>query len=238
MLNNKNKIEFICTKPGLESVEEVIPKPANKFLPDWWKNIPIAKFNDGNVKNCPSFPDFFSSGYVVPMWMDSLIKYEEKTEEWSTQSSTSLDNWTIHPNHQFVDHVSPNVFGVNGNFVFKAVCPWKVITPKGWSVLQLPLFYHFNMEWSVLPGIIDTDVHHQINQQVLYHGNGKEIFIPRGTPFAMYIPFKREKTKLVTRLFNDKDNYKFLIEEMKNNTKFIGSGAYRSMQRERDKKIK
>ena len=232
---NKINIEFISTVKGLEMVEDAIPKPANKFLPEWWKNFPKANFNNGNVRNCPSFPDFFSSGYVVPMWMDSLIKYNKETDEWSASGSSSFENWTVHTNEQFIDYVDARTQGLSGNIVFKAACPWRIITPKGWSVLQLPLFYHFNKEFSVLPGIIDTDIHHQINQQVLYHGNNKDIYIPRGTPLAMYIPFKREKPNMLVRYMTDSDNARFIVDNIKNNTKFIGEGAYRSMQRERDK---
>ncbi len=41
-------------------------------------------------------------------------------------------------------------------------------------------------------GAIRTDVHHEINQQVMVHHRGSFV-LERGTPIAMYIPFKREQ---------------------------------------------
>ncbi len=229
-----DKIEFISIVEGLESVEECLPKPSKSFIPQWFKNAPYKIEETVTVKNCPSFPDYFSQGYVLPMWCDVTLKYENNF--WSWKTPDSLFSWSCHDNDQFLDYVDASFNGIDANFVFKANCPWKIITSPGWSVLQLPLFYHFNKEWSVMPGIIDTDIHHEINQQVLYHGNSKEITIKRGDPFVMYIPFKRsKKIKLETRYQNKKDNNRFNSNSFDILTKFRPNGIYRKKQRERDK---
>jgi hypothetical protein len=230
-----DKIEFISTVEGLESIEECLPRPAKHFIPKWFKDTPN---NAGNiVKICPSFPDYFSQGYIVPMWSDVNLQYN--SDGWAWQ--TPLDNftWDIHGNHQFLDYVDANFKGVSGQFIFKANCPWRVVTPPGWSVLQLPLFYHFNQEWSVLPGIIDTDIHSEINQQVLYHGDGKSIQIKCGDPFVLYIPFKRSnKLKHKIRYQTKKDEKKFKKGKLMINNVFQPNGSYRQMQRKRDNKNK
>ena len=235
--NNEPLIEFVSIVEGLTLIEEIVPKPSNRYLPDWWKETPLTDMSGfPTVKNCPSFPDFFSSGFVIPMWMDSLIKYDEETNVWNTKSSEFVASWDSHPNSQFIDYVKPNLQGKSANFAFKANNPWKIITPKGYSVLQLPMYYHFNKEWSVMPGIIDTDIYHDVNQQMLYHGDGKTIFIERGEPFAMYVPFKRDKFALETRYQTEKDRMKFIKNALDVFTKFVGEGSYRSLQRNRDKK--
>ena len=76
--------------------------------------------------------------------------------------------------------------------VLKALCPWHVKTPKGWSMWQLPMYYDFNPIFEVLPGTIWTDVHHEINQQMMMKRYG-EFVIKRGTPLALYVPFERKK---------------------------------------------
>ena len=45
-----DKIQFISTVEGLESIEECLPRPAKHFIPQWFKDIP----NDYNmtVKVC------------------------------------------------------------------------------------------------------------------------------------------------------------------------------------------
>jgi hypothetical protein len=219
---------------GLESVEECLPKPAKYFIPKWFKDIPNNI--EGTVKVCPSFPDYFSQGYILPMWCDSKI--QSKDGFWSWETSDKRFEWASHGNHQLLDHTDVNFNGVAGKFVFKPNSPWRIITPPGWSVLQLPLFYHFNKEWSVLPGIIDTDIYHETNQQVLYHGNGEPVLIKRGDPFVLYIPFKRsDKLKSEIRYRNEKDQRILNKSLTAISTKFHPNGLYRSLQRKRDKDV-
>ena len=234
IFKKSDKIQFISTVEGLESVEECLPKPAKHFVPKWFKDIPSA--SPMSVKMCPSFPDYFSQGYIIPMWSDVKLKYVKETMQWNWQTTIDKFPWDIHSNNQFIDHTRPTFSGVEGQFVFKAYCPWKIITPPGWSVLQLPLFYHFNQELSIMPGIIDTDIHHDINQQVLYHGDGKEIKINRGDPFVLYIPFKRSnKLKHEIRYQTEKDKKIFEIQKLNILSYFKPNGYYKKLQRQRDK---
>jgi hypothetical protein len=235
-----DKISFISTVDGLESIEECLPKPAKNFIPKWFKDVPleINKLGDTlkTVKGCPSFPDYFSQGYIIPMWSDTFLNYNKENNEWAWKTSIIDFKWEIHPNAQLLDHTNVSFNGAEAHFTFKAVSPWRIITPPGWSVLQLPLFYHFNQEWSVLPGVIDTDIHSQINQQVLYHSDKKEIKINRGDPFVLYIPFKRSnKLKYDVRYQTEKDKKIFKKQDINMFTKFGMHGLYRKLQRERDK---
>jgi hypothetical protein len=227
-----DKIQFISTVEGLESIKECLPKPAKHFIPKWFKDIPNESFR--SVKVCPSFPDYFSQGYIIPMWAD--VKLKNIGEQWSWQTATDVFNWDVHFNDQLIDHKKPSFSGVEGQFVFKALCPWRIITPPGWSVLQLPLFYHFNEEWSVMPGVIDTDIHHEINQQVLYHANGKEITIERGDPFVLYIPFKRSnRLDHIVKYQTEENKKTFQKNSLDIFSRFSPSGYYRERQRKRDK---
>jgi hypothetical protein len=227
-----DKIQFISTVEGLESIEECLPRPAKHFIPQWFKDIPSKDFM--TAKTCPSFPDYFSQGYIVPMWCDAELSCDKDT--WSWKTSYDLITWDIHPNAQFLDYTKTSFNGTDGQFIFKTNCPWRIITPPGWSVLQLPLFYHFNKEWSVLPGVVDTDIHSEINQQVLYHGNGKTIRISRGDPFVLYIPYKRSnKIKSQTRYQTENDKKIIKNQTYNSKTKFVPNGFYKNLQRKRDK---
>jgi hypothetical protein len=229
-----DKIQFISTVEGLESIEECLPRPAKHFIPQWFKDIPNDY--DMTVKVCPSFPDYFSQGYILPMWCDAKLNYEKEGETWSWEVSSNAFPIDSHANKQFLNYTKPSFNGIEGQFVFKAISPWKIITPPGWSVLQLPLFYHFNQDWSVLPGIIDTDIYHETNQQILYHGNGKEVRINLGDPFVLYIPFKRsDKLKHEVKYQTTKESKKFNKISLIMNQSFAPNGAYRKMQRKRDK---
>ena len=227
-----SKIRFVSTVQGLNDIEWAKPKPAKAFVPTWFKNIPSNL--KSTIKDCPAMPDYFSQGYVVPMWMDSELSENKEENVFSTTSSDYLPKWEHHPRGQFLDHVDSSHFGASTDFTFKAICPWLVFTEPGWSVLQLPIFYNFNKEWTVLPGVIDTDIHHEINQQVLYHGTGKNTLISAGEPFALYIPFKRQKTKLETSDIKEKDIKKYKTYPLEYRIKNSPNGVYRKKQRERD----
>lgn len=237
----EEKIEFFCTAEGLETIQECLPKPSKAYIPEWFKNIPANV--DATVRKCPSFPDYFSQGYIIPMWQDVIVRYTQGIDQWGVRAYEIGDQpvtnaFSIHGNEQMINYVSPWLNGVKANFVFKFNSPWRIITPPGWSVLQLPLFYHFNDKFSVLPGVIDSDIAHEINMQVLYHTDDEEVFIERGTPMAMYIPFKREnKLDLEVRYQTPEDERKMKIIKTKMNTKFPFSGVYRQWQRERDKHV-
>ena len=173
-----SNIEFISMMPGLQEIQQCKPKPSKQFVPQWFKDTPnmldqshmldgpgsaqIGSINfpsSFTVKICPSFPDFFSQGYVLPMWCDTELGFNDKTQEFLWKTSNESFAWSIHTNNQFLKWADASLHGDKAKFVFKAECPWRIITPKGWSVLQLPMFYHYNKNFSVLPGIIDTDIH-------------------------------------------------------------------------------
>jgi hypothetical protein len=246
-----SNIEFISTIPGLENIDECRPKPAKHFMPKWFKDVPrtltpeqqhvpgaISGPQVSTVKICPSFPDYFSLGYILPMWCDSKIMYEKETDRWNWNTSADIFKWNIHANSQFLDWSNASLKGSPAQFTFKPDCPWKIITPKGWSVLQLPLFYHFEQNWSALPGIIDTDISHDISQPVLYHGNGQDVLINRGDPFVLYVPFERKsKLDLEIRHQNKKDQKLFQQKAISIASKFQPNGLYRKWQRERDNSL-
>lgn len=224
-------ISFVTWVSGLEAIDEVLPKPSSKFIPKWWKDIPNNKgFNNEtqNIKMCPSFPDYFSQGYIIPMWADTLIKYDKNTGVWSMRCGRSNEfAWEFHPDSQFIDHATPSFLGKDGYTVLKAISPWRIITKPGWSVMQVPLYYHFENKFSVMPGIIHTDIHHDINQQVVVHDKDVEIFIKRGEPFVQYVPFKREESISDVRFMTNEDSDKFKRMLTNLSTKFIGNGAYK-----------
>lgn len=187
----KPKVYWWSTIKGIENTTPILP--AKEFIPDWWKNVErlIDKRYDqkGTVRNCPSFPEYLMQGFVVPLWCDLYLKIEE--DKWEWRSSNQIFNFSSHSNEQFKDFL-PNHIKNKTSIVLKPDCPWYVKTPPGWSVWQLPMTYHYNPIFETLPGIIWSDIHHEINQQILIQEYG-EFMIPRGTPLAMYVPYERNK---------------------------------------------
>ena len=225
-------IKFVCTVPGFEQIEEIQPKPAKKFLPDWWRDMPLKVEEGYTAKVCPSMGDYFSSGYVLPMWIDSQLKHFKDSDLVDFSKTGELPNWSAHSNLQLLDYTDASFLNQKTEYVFKANSPWKIITPPGYSVLQLPMFYEFSKEFTALPGIVDTDTYHELNVQILSHV--ENLFIKRGTPLSVYIPFKRTKYSLNVSAQTKEEEERFKILKYDIMSKFEGSGWYRSMQRKRD----
>mgnify|MGYP001165296669 FL=1 len=188
----KPKIHWWSTIEGVEKVAPIVP--AKEYVPDWWKKVQRMidgnMDNKGTVRNCPSFPEYITQGFVVPLWCDLHVEIEHD-KSWKWRSPDGTFKFSSHNNTQFRDWL-PRHMQDNTSMVVKPNCPWRVKTPPGWSVWQLPMYYHYNPIFETLPGIIWADIHHEINQQMLFRSYG-EFFIPRGTPLAMYVPYERNK---------------------------------------------
>jgi len=228
------EVKFISTVQGLSDIKDLNPKPSKTFIPQWFKDMPYGHMKEGSdhlyglktAKMCPALPETFSQGYVIPMWADTVLKFDSVTGAWTwVNSSSDVFKWDVHLPNQLLEHVPEKVSfnGVSASFIFKAICPWRLVTPPGYSVMQLPMFYHFNKNFSVLPGVIHTDIHHEINQQVLYHGDGKELFIRRGEPFVQYIPYKRLDTTFLVSDATEDETKDFTSKNLDLYTSFEGN---------------
>ncbi len=191
----KPKIKWWSVIDGVESVTPIVP--AKEYIPDWWKRVERmitndgakGKENKGTIRNCPSFPEYLTQGFVVPLWCDLYLQVEDGNFQW--RSPDKNFSFSSHADHQYRNWLPKHVQD-NTSMVLKPACPWRIKTPPGWSVWQLPMTYHYNPIFDVLPGIIWSDIHHEINQQMLIKKYG-EFMIKRGTPLAMYVPYERNK---------------------------------------------
>ncbi|MEL7448252.1 MAG: hypothetical protein AAFN78_03535 [Pseudomonadota bacterium] len=192
--NSDPKIEFFTE---VEALPDIVPIQAGaRSMPAWWKQTPAAapstdpRIEAGTVKVCPAFPDFYSAAYVVPAWCDFIFDFNDGNVRART-SAPDIFSLSFHGAGQFLQH-GPASLREKVVTVMKLNSPWLVRTSPGYSVLQLPMFYEFDPRFSVMPGTIRSDVHHEINQQVMIHVKDSFV-VERGTPLAMYIPFKREQ---------------------------------------------
>lgn len=190
----KPKVEFFTE---VEALPEVVPvEPGSRKMPGWWKETPATAPNTdgrvtpGTVKVCPAFPDFYAVAYVLPAWCDFIFDYNGGKPRART-SAPDLFTLSFHGYEQFLGH-APAAARDSVVTVLKLNCPWFVRTSSGYSVLQLPAFYEFDPRFTVMAGAIRSDVHHSMNQQIMIHRKDSFV-VERGTPLAMYIPFKREE---------------------------------------------
>ena len=235
MFNKKDSdITFISKIPGLTQLEDCLPKPTARYTPEWWKTLKIDETKrtayelyTGNIKHCPSFTDVFTSGYVVPMWMDIYLGYDKETGLSGTKSN-NVTNVGYH-NGAALDLKNYKFLGKETSAFFKAYSPWSIMAKPGISVMILPLFFNFDPDFSVVPGIIDADVINHLSPDIAYHSQNREIFIERGTPMFQVIPFRKEKitfgVKEIDEL-SDKSRKKYYHNVLDHQTKIRGSNFY------------
>jgi hypothetical protein len=177
------------------------PKPANKFIPEWYKKIDSYFENikiptdDGltsaTVKKCIPVFDAITTGYIIT---SSADLYVEKKENGLFYKWSGFDLIQFHPPFQTVGH--PAKINDDENSTPKFMNPWAIETPKGYSVLIIQPM-HREAPFTILPAIVDTDNYKApINFPFVMNDKNWEGLVPAGTPIAQIIPFKREQWKM------------------------------------------
>lgn len=216
-----------------EAVE--LPKPASSFVPDWYKNLESylngskKPTGDGNsaatAKKCMPVFDSITAGYIIALPADVYVSQQETPDgtkqpyfEWS-----SFGLVQFHPAEQAPNHPSRN-----GHMAYpKWINPWAIKTPKGYSTLFVQPF-HRESVFTILPGIVDTDNYSApVNFPFVLNDITFEGMIPKGTPIAQVIPFKRESWEM--QIGGEKELREQITITNKLQTKFFD--RYKSMFR-------
>lgn len=170
------------------------PKSASKLVPDWYKNMESyiggEKKPTGDaattatVKRCMPVFDAITAGYIIEspadVWVS--IRNEQQWFEWSDFGLISF-----HPIEQAPNHPAKKPFAYP-----KWNNPWSIKTPKGYSTLFVQPFHRESI-FTILPGIVDTDQYTpSVNFPFVINDPTFEGLIPKGTPIAQVIPFKRD----------------------------------------------
>jgi hypothetical protein len=201
--------------------KEDYPIPAKLNIPEWYKKLEHTPLNK-TIKGCMPFLDTLTSGYLLKMPQDFYIRHnvDNKNENGkifkdSFQTfglhgqSQILYNKNINLNsginvHQTTQLEGSPLIEKNKNLPFyKILNPWKIKTPKGYSCLFVPPLNNSDDRFSIIPGIVDTDVFElEINFPIVLNGDKYSELkstIKKGTPYVQIIPFKRDSWKMSTK---------------------------------------
>lgn len=189
-------VEFVTALPGMEHL--AAPVPGNRVKPDWFRDAPVDVGQDQEtglpirgMKACPGITDYLAMGYVIPAWADMAITrrlgpegdmYSLKASLPPAEMSTGLFSEML---MQMPTEANESRYAV------KLEAPWLVRTEPGWSCLILPLAYGRDQPFEVMPGILDTDVMHQIHFVARMRFEGTKL-IELGQPLLHLVPFRRE----------------------------------------------
>jgi len=183
-----------------------IPKPSSNFVPQWFKDqklfsngqsdfIKAIKYGGkatGTYKLCVPVTDCLTSGYMFTLPVDiyvintagnnepykPVIKWNVEWSPIDDQPNEALGNYPIPFNH--LPHM------------FRWILDWKIKTPEGYSSMIMHPLHRFDLPFTTLPGIVDTDNHPSTLLLPFFIQDGFEGIIKEGTPIAQLFPFKRE----------------------------------------------
>jgi hypothetical protein len=183
---------------NITNVDIEKPQPAHKFIPQWYKDtesyvggkkIPTTiGMHSGTIKRCMPVFDAMTAGYIITSPADIYvsIKNGEQFFEWASLNLIEFHDIIQAPLHpERKTHSYP-----------KWMNPWAIKTPKGYSTLFVQPFHRESL-FSILPGVVDTDIYTApVNFPMVINDPNFEGFIPKGTPIAQAIPFKRDSWKM------------------------------------------
>jgi hypothetical protein len=193
--------------------EEFKPKPANSFIPDWYKNLlsyigeekkPTGNGNtSATIKRCMPVFDAIAGGYIITTYTDIFVSQKnvvdengissEGTSPWYEWPSFNPLSW--HPVEQAPNHPSKGDMPSGASYP-KWNNPWAIKTPPGYSVLFIQPM-HRDAPFTILPGIVDTDTYTApVNFPFVLNDWKFEGLIPAGTPMVQVIPFKRDSWEM------------------------------------------
>lgn len=174
------------------------PEPAVRQTPDWYKAT--ASYVDGQrvirdgdtphtIKKCVPVFDAMTAGYIIRTYVDVQVTQRDGAPwyEWPSHNAVAF-----HPVTQAALHPSCNEMPYP-----KWNNPWAIRTPRGYSTLFVPPMHNPNGMFTVLPGLVDTDVYHApVNFPFVLNDARWEGIIPAGTPMVQIIPIKRDPWKM------------------------------------------
>jgi hypothetical protein len=194
MIKRAKHIEFGVTDSRLSA-----PVPAKSHIPDWYKKSPlhtdyskelkigsILRQNNKGIKYCMPMLDGLTHGYVAELWCDLQI--------YRTPTGPQI-HWEMDPevlqarDKKGMEHLPIPAGHLDKHFIWKN--PYSIKTPKGYSCLLTHPLNRYDLPFTTMSAIIDSDSYMPPGNYPFYLREDFEGIIPAGTPMFQIIPIKR-----------------------------------------------
>ena len=184
-------IEFLCNQEIFDRYPR--PFPAKELLPNWLKAMPMDRPStsepgaiDGTVKRCPPFLEAMTAGYIIPLPCDCHFAVDARGQ------FTARSQHPLVSSHDYVQYQGAPF---EKKLVLKFRSLWIVRTPPGYSCLFTAPFNRFEIPFTPLSGIVETDTYYnEVNIPTLCHLTpNSSLTLAAGTPIFQVIPFQREE---------------------------------------------
>ena len=194
------QIKFRCL-PELEP-HLLRPVKAASGLPDWLKDMPSSAASDvldgaevRTLKHCAPLLDAMQTGMLFPLACDVQVRAGEFSWDWNLPRNPS-SRQTRSP---IGVHMPEQAEGMPGagdadNFLIKFNNFWTIATPPGVSLLIVHPLNRPDLPFHTFSGIVDCDSYTSgfVHFPARWTDADFAGVLPRGTPVAQAIPFRRE----------------------------------------------
>ncbi len=208
---DESVVEFVTENSLYDAIPE--PVPANKVLPNWYKNLEgkLDKgLNNSTVKRCAPFMEALTAGWIIPLAAEVEVNIDENEMEL---------NWNF--NREVIGkHDIEQVGGKNFPVekpIIKFHNYWAIKVPKGYSVLFTQPLNRIEQRFKVFSGVVDCDRYfNYINFPSLWLDMDIDtVVLEAGTPIIQAIPFKRDAmiTDARSKPFSDEEAVAFEREK-------------------------
>jgi antitoxin (DNA-binding transcriptional repressor) of toxin-antitoxin stability system len=194
------RIDFRCPP----ELVDVLPPPvaAQKSLPAWLRSMPGMAFDDETatdvrtLKHCPPFIDALSLGCLILLPVDVRVEPGAALSwDWSPPAS-AMDGLPRSPVSFHVPAQGEGApFAQPERRFLKFLNFWTISTEPGVSVLVSHPFNRPELPFTTLAGVVDTDSYGAglIHFPAVWNDLDFTGTLPRGTPVAQIVPFRREQ---------------------------------------------
>ena len=200
-------LEVIPRKKEFNALLELYPpKPANKFLPDWYKKQKVLKrfdiYNTNytlDAKRCPAIVQELTTGIVIPSWSDFYIWKNKKGVFWECllgDFNGDLNNFTWIESQSEKQITGMGLNSIANFGIFKLISPYYFKTTKGYGLKFKDPFYHHRNDVRLLPGYVETDIWYETNFPFEFLTNIDKIdefkiMIKAGDPLLIIEPYSK-----------------------------------------------
>ena len=182
--------------------------PTKNFIPKWWREIPLKDENNFaprmNMRFCAGFLDYFTTGFVIPLWSDLDVEVGPiGTEEYAWQFSDQRSSADSHDPAQW-----GNFFSSKDFLHLKLHSPWYLKTKKNVNFMwSEPTWNILSSGVRVLPGIVNYHHHHSTNTNLLLaRTNISRLYkLKFNTPLAHLTPLTEDKVVLKHHLVSKQE---------------------------------
>jgi hypothetical protein len=186
---------------------------ASKFIPNWFKKLPTPSFlglhengeekSVSNLKECVGFINYFSKGFILPLWSDLFIALGKKgTLDYRWQFSDSQSVAEAHGSSS-----TGGAFLEEDYQHLKLNSPWMLRCDEHLEFLALePEWYFEKLDGvHVLNGVIEFKINPgtNINMYLKRLTEEKHILIESGTPLYHFVPLTERNVVLKTHLVSE-----------------------------------